>query len=264
MKPTQCEVGLSFSHGLLRTGPPHRGKVSRSAWAWAMVVRVSTDVWSVDVGAGATWRAPAARLVDHVLPEQPVRQWVLALPWSLRGLVAVRGEVLNAVAKVFVEEVFRWQREQVARALQFTDLEDGTRHSLFSGRPESPAFPNHDLSLRVEPRTHDTQAPKSPRTALAAVHHRSTGRPCSNAFTKSTCSAVRAAARSAWSHSSPSPSPCATSSSPWASTRLRPPERHQGGCREPISRTEPIRTRREAPRRPSFWRQNYASIFERP
>src|SRR5450432_3347431 len=55
----------------------------------------------------------AARLVDHVLPEQPVRQWVLALPWSLRGLVAVRGEVLNVVAKVFVEEVFRWQREQV-------------------------------------------------------------------------------------------------------------------------------------------------------
>jgi hypothetical protein len=27
--------------------------------------------------------------------------------------LAVRGEVLNAVAKVFVEEVFRWQREQV-------------------------------------------------------------------------------------------------------------------------------------------------------
>jgi hypothetical protein len=55
----------------------------------------------------------AARLTDHVLPERPVRQWVLTLPYSIRGLVAVRGDVLNAVAKVFVEEVFRWQRVQV-------------------------------------------------------------------------------------------------------------------------------------------------------
>jgi ABC-type uncharacterized transport system YnjBCD ATPase subunit len=42
-----------------------------------------------------------------------VRQWVLALPYSLRGLVAARGEVLNAVAKVFIDEVLRWQRAKV-------------------------------------------------------------------------------------------------------------------------------------------------------
>jgi hypothetical protein len=55
----------------------------------------------------------AARLVDRVIPDVPLRQWVLTLPYSLRGLCAVRPEVLNALAKLFVEEVFRWQREQV-------------------------------------------------------------------------------------------------------------------------------------------------------
>lgn len=48
-----------------------------------------------------------------MLPERPVRQCVLARPYSIRGLVAVRGDVLNAMAKSFIEEVFRWQRARV-------------------------------------------------------------------------------------------------------------------------------------------------------
>jgi hypothetical protein len=55
----------------------------------------------------------AARLVDRVIPDVALRQWVLTLPYSLRGLCAVRVSVLNAIAKLFVDEVFRWQREQV-------------------------------------------------------------------------------------------------------------------------------------------------------
>jgi len=39
----------------------------------------------------------AALLVDHVLPRQPVRQWVLSLPFALCYLLATRPEVVTQV-----------------------------------------------------------------------------------------------------------------------------------------------------------------------
>lgn len=39
----------------------------------------------------------AALLVDSVLPQQPVRQWVLSLPFALRYLLATRPEVITQV-----------------------------------------------------------------------------------------------------------------------------------------------------------------------
>jgi ribosomal protein S27E len=39
----------------------------------------------------------AALLVDDVLPRQPVRQWVLSLPFALRYLLATRPEVVTQV-----------------------------------------------------------------------------------------------------------------------------------------------------------------------
>jgi hypothetical protein len=39
----------------------------------------------------------AALLVDNVLPEQPVRQWVLSLPYALRYLLATRPEIITQV-----------------------------------------------------------------------------------------------------------------------------------------------------------------------
>lgn len=39
----------------------------------------------------------AALLVDNVLPQQPVRQWVLSLPFALRYLLATRPEVVTQV-----------------------------------------------------------------------------------------------------------------------------------------------------------------------
>jgi hypothetical protein len=54
----------------------------------------------------------AAFLVQHVIPDVPVRQWVLSVPFELRLLLAKRSDALNYVGRVFVKEVFRWQREQ--------------------------------------------------------------------------------------------------------------------------------------------------------
>jgi hypothetical protein len=54
----------------------------------------------------------AAHLTDHVLPDVHVRQWVLSVPYELRLLLARVPRVLSAVGRIFVTEIFRWQREQ--------------------------------------------------------------------------------------------------------------------------------------------------------
>jgi hypothetical protein len=52
----------------------------------------------------------AARQCDRVLPVVPYRQWVLSLPWALRLPVARDPALLNAVSRVFFEEVREWLR----------------------------------------------------------------------------------------------------------------------------------------------------------
>lgn len=56
----------------------------------------------------------AAHLVDRVFPSVPVRQWVLSVPFELRLLLAKDHRALSAVGRIFVREVFHWQREQAA------------------------------------------------------------------------------------------------------------------------------------------------------
>ncbi len=42
----------------------------------------------------------AAHLLDHVLPHQPIRQWVLTFPYPLRFLFAARPQVVSQVLGV--------------------------------------------------------------------------------------------------------------------------------------------------------------------
>ena len=48
----------------------------------------------------------AAHLVDRVLPEVPVRQWVLSLPFALRYRLAYDSCLLGEVLRIFVRAVF--------------------------------------------------------------------------------------------------------------------------------------------------------------
>jgi hypothetical protein len=48
----------------------------------------------------------AAHLVDRVLPEVPVRQWVLSLPFALRYRLAYDAPLTSAVLGIFVRAVF--------------------------------------------------------------------------------------------------------------------------------------------------------------
>ena len=50
----------------------------------------------------------AAHLVDHVIPDVPVRQWVLSLPWSLRYQLAFDAALCRDVLAVFIRVVFGW------------------------------------------------------------------------------------------------------------------------------------------------------------
>ncbi len=53
----------------------------------------------------------AAFLTDHVIPEVPVRQWVLSVPFELRLTLARRPDALSLVGRILVSEIFRYQRE---------------------------------------------------------------------------------------------------------------------------------------------------------
>jgi len=53
----------------------------------------------------------AAHLTMHVIPDVPVRQWVLSVPFELRLLLARDARALTAVGRIFVQQIFRWQRE---------------------------------------------------------------------------------------------------------------------------------------------------------
>ena len=48
----------------------------------------------------------AAHLVDRILPQTPVRQWVLSLPFALRYRLAYDAALTSAVLGVFVRGIF--------------------------------------------------------------------------------------------------------------------------------------------------------------
>jgi len=57
----------------------------------------------------------AAHLVDHVLPDVPVRQWVLTLPHRLRHLLAWRHDLCRAVARLLYRAIERHLRTWARR-----------------------------------------------------------------------------------------------------------------------------------------------------
>jgi hypothetical protein len=57
----------------------------------------------------------AGFLVDRVVPDVPLRQYVLTLPYELRKLVAFKADVLTAVARIFVDSIFAIYRAHAKR-----------------------------------------------------------------------------------------------------------------------------------------------------
>lgn len=59
----------------------------------------------------------AAYLCNRVLPQVPLRQWVLSLPKVLRYLLAYDGRLCRAVSKTAMQEIFRFLRLRARRTL---------------------------------------------------------------------------------------------------------------------------------------------------
>jgi hypothetical protein len=72
----------------------------------------------------------AAHLVDRVLPEVPIRQWVLTLPYPLRYACACDAKLANAVLRAFVRALFAELRRRARRHWRARDLHCGAVTSL--------------------------------------------------------------------------------------------------------------------------------------
>jgi len=76
----------------------------------------------------------AAHLVDLVVPEVPVRQYVLTLPFRLRFIVAFDHDLELEVGAVFIRTVFNWYRQRARRrGLQDSECGAVTVVQRFSG-----------------------------------------------------------------------------------------------------------------------------------
>jgi len=73
---------------------------------------------------GRRMSAGAATLVDHVLPDVPIRQFVVTLPFPLRFPLAFDGELLGYVLRIFTDTVSSWYRKR-HRARGLPDGETG-------------------------------------------------------------------------------------------------------------------------------------------
>ena len=73
-----------------------------------MLVAFSCKTRGVCCSCGARRTAQtAANLVDRVLPDVPLRQWVLSAPFDLRLPMARDATLLSAVLRIFCSEIDR-------------------------------------------------------------------------------------------------------------------------------------------------------------
>jgi hypothetical protein len=86
----------------------------------------------------------AAHLVDRVLPEVPIRQWVLSVPFALRYPLAYDAALCGAVKGVFIRAVMGWTKRRAAR--------DGAAGDGSTGAVV--ATQRFDSALRLAPHWH--------------------------------------------------------------------------------------------------------------
>ena len=65
--------------------------------------------------SGRRMAGTAAAVVDRVLPDVPVRQYVLSLPFELRKLAAFEAPALTALGRIFVDAIFGSYRARAKR-----------------------------------------------------------------------------------------------------------------------------------------------------
>jgi len=64
----------------------------------------------------------AAHLVDHVIPQVPMRHWVLSLPPPLRYMLAYDKSLCSEVLAAFIKSVTNWLRQTAKRELDLASV----------------------------------------------------------------------------------------------------------------------------------------------
>ena len=64
----------------------------------------------------------AVHLVDAVLPEAPIRQWVVTLPWQVRAVVGYDRHLCAAVFDAFARELMALHKRRAKRLLRLSSL----------------------------------------------------------------------------------------------------------------------------------------------
>jgi len=85
--------------------------------------------------------ATASNLVDRVLPDVPVRHWVLSLPFEIRHILAKDRSLLSAVLRIFIDVVSKSYRER-------------SRCGVPGRCGAVAAIHRSDSSLRIDPHFH--------------------------------------------------------------------------------------------------------------
>jgi hypothetical protein len=67
----------------------------------------------------------AAHLVDRVLPEVPVRQWVLTIPFALRYRLACDSGMARDVLRIFIRAVFSFLRRRAGKRMGIGKVQCG-------------------------------------------------------------------------------------------------------------------------------------------
>jgi hypothetical protein len=65
---------------------------------------------------GRRMNQTSINLLAHVLPPQPLRQWVLTLPYELRAPLGYEPGLMSAVVRVFADSLLRWYARRLASA----------------------------------------------------------------------------------------------------------------------------------------------------
>lgn len=81
-----------------------------------LLVAFSCKTRSCPSCAGRRMAQAGAHLVDRVLPDVPLRQWVLTVPYPLRRLLAADAKILGTVLRIFVRVVDRFYLDRARDA----------------------------------------------------------------------------------------------------------------------------------------------------
>ena len=95
--------------GALAHGP---GRARCTGCGYDMLVAFSCKLRGVCPSCGGRRMCQtAATVCDRVLPDVPLRQWVLSVPFELRKVLAADPAMLTLTSRVLFEELRRWYRE---------------------------------------------------------------------------------------------------------------------------------------------------------